>query len=216
MTLPTAVLADDHEIVTNGLRTLLKDHVEVVATCADGAALLDAMRRYAPDVVIADISMPGMSGIDVLRAAGGDERVRVILLSMYDDDEIVRAALDAGARGYVPKQAAAHELVAAVHHVLSGGTYVSPVLGRREHLSHADAAPPHVLSARQREVLQLVAAGKRMKEIASRLKLSRRTVEMHKYHTMRLLGVRTTAELIQYYVRNEDRLQSPRTTGARD
>lgn len=212
MTLPTAILADDHEIVTDGLRNLLREHVDVVATCADGAGLLDAIRRHAPDLVIADISMPGMSGIEVLRALRDEaRRPHIILLSMYDDEEIVQAALTAGARGYVPKQAAALELVAAVHRAMSGGTYISPSLAERSAARRAAATTPAAprLSARQREVLELVAAGKRMKEIASRLKLSRRTVEMHKYHTMRLLGVRTTAELIQYFVRNEGTLAVP-------
>jgi DNA-binding NarL/FixJ family response regulator len=175
--------------------------------------LLDAIRRYDVDVVIADISMPDLSGIEVLRAIRHEaRRPRVILLSMYDEPEIVEAALAAGARGYVPKQAAGAELVTAVRRAMAGGTYISPILARRSasrRAERAQASRPQ-LSERQREVLQLVAAGQRMKEIASRLKLSRRTVEMHKYDAMRILGVRTTAELIRYYVRNESRLQPRR------
>jgi DNA-binding NarL/FixJ family response regulator len=216
VTLPTAILADDHEIVVAGLRNLLAEHLDIVTTCSSGGELLDAIRRYNVDVVIADISMPDLSGIEVLRAIRHDaRRPRVILLSMYDEAEIVQAALAAGARGYVPKQAAGTELVSAVRRAMAGGTYISPMLAGRSAARRAEKAKGSrpQLSERQREVLQLVAAGQRMKEIASRLKLSRRTVEMHKYDAMRILGFRTTAELIRYYVRNESRLQPGRRIG---
>lgn len=203
---PTAIVADDHEIVVNGLRTVLKGHVDIIATCGDGQALLEATRRLRPKLVIADISMPRMTGLEFLRAIRTEpERPSVILLSMYGDEAIVSAAFRSGARGYVPKHAAGEELVAAVESVVSGKPYISPLLPVvPPELRRADAAAPRTsLTARQREVLALVAAGKRMKEIAATLHLSRRTVEMHKYHMMRQLGFRTTAELIQYFVRNE-------------
>lgn len=210
---PTAIVADDHEIVVNGLRAVLKGHVDIIATCGDGQALLDATRRLRPKLVIADISMPRMTGLEFLRAIRTEpDRPSVILLSMYGDESIVAAALRSGARGYVPKHAAGEELVAAVQAVLGGKTYVSPLLPivPRE-VRHADAdAPRTSLTTRQREVLALVAAGKRMKEIAAKLQLSRRTVEMHKYHMMQQLGLRTTADLIQYFVRNEARVAPDR------
>jgi DNA-binding NarL/FixJ family response regulator len=210
---PTAIVADDHHIVVNGLRAVLKGHVDIIATCADGQELLDATRRLRPNLVIADISMPRMTGLEYLRAIRTDpERPRVILLSMYGDETIVAAAFRSGARGYVPKHAAGEELVAAVQSVVRGQPYVSPLLPVvPPEVRRADADVPRAsLTTRQREVLALVAAGKRMKEIAATLHLSRRTVEMHKYHMMQQLGLRTTADLIQYFVRNEARVTPDR------
>lgn len=210
---PTAILADDHEIVIDGLQALLKGHVRIVATCSNGEELLEATRRLRPDLVIADISMPKMSGLEFLRAMREDDVLpKVILLSMYGDDLIVAAAFRAGARGYVPKHATGEELLTAVQTVMRGKQYVSSIIPvTAGDVRRADVVVPGTsLSARQREVLALVAEGKRMKEIAATLNLSRRTVEMHKYHMMRHLGVRTTAELIQYFVRNEAQLAPER------
>jgi DNA-binding NarL/FixJ family response regulator len=206
MRLPTTVLADDHVILVDGLRRVLEGHANVVATCHDGGALLEATHRLRPDLVITDVAMPVLTGIEFLRAIRHTEhRPRVIVLSMFGAEVLVATAFRAGAMGYVPKHAAGEELVDAVRDVMAGRRYLS----RQIQFEPADASPgtgsarPAQLSKRQREVLRLVAAGKTMKEVAVELHLSRRTVEMHKYHMMRVLGVRTTAELIQYFVKNE-------------
>lgn len=206
MKLPTVLLADDHAIILDGLRSLLQGHADVLETLADGAALLEATYRLKPDVVVTDISMPRLSGLEFLRRLQAvKSESRVLVLSMYGDVQLVTAAIRAGARGYIPKHAAGEELITAIAEVMAGRVYVSPLIGAQRHRATPahGMRPPSQLTARQREVLRLVAAGKRMKEIAAELNLSRRTVEMHKYDMMRVLGLSTTAELIQYFVKHE-------------
>jgi DNA-binding NarL/FixJ family response regulator len=206
MTPPTVLLADDHVLILEGLKALLDGHASVLATYGDAESLLEGTRALRPEVVITDVSMPGMSGIDYVRTLKDvAPRPRVIILSMYGTDALVRSAFDAGADGYIPKHAAGEELLAALREVMAGRRYVSPLVARHTPIATPSrpAAPPSQLTRRQREVLQRVAAGKRMKEIAAELKVSRRTVEMHKYHMMKTLGVRTSAELIRYFLRNE-------------
>jgi DNA-binding NarL/FixJ family response regulator len=217
MKLPNTLLADDHAIIVDGIRSLLRGHANVLGTFGDGVALLDATYRLQPDLVVTDISMPRLSGLEFLRRLQTVKSpARVVVLSMYGDVALVTAAVRAGARAYIPKHAAGEELVEAIGEVMAGRIYVSPLIGA--HKPRATPAhgvrPPSQLTRRQREVLQLVAAGKRMKEIAAQLKLSRRTVEMHKYDMMRVLGLSTTAELIQYFVKHEvgtelDPLEAP-------
>ena len=205
MNLPTTILGDDHAMLIDGLSRLLEGHANVVATCADGGALLDTARRLRPELVITDISMPVMTGMEFLRAVRQIYRPRVIVLSMFTQEALVASALRAGAMGYIPKHAAGEELIDAVADVMAGRRYLSRLLGPLE--AERNAAVPsnrsYPLSKRQREVLRLVATGKTMKEVASALHLSRRTVEMHKYNMMRSLGLGTTAELIQYFVKHE-------------
>lgn len=215
MTLPTAVLADDHVILIDGLRLLLKGRADVIATCRDGGTLLETTLRLRPELVITDISMPVMTGLEFLRRSEeAGYRPRVIILSMYGDEALVAASFRAGAMAYLPKFTAGEELIDAVDAVMAGGRYLSRLLRARmpEPSALEATAAAERLSPRQREVLRLVASGRTMKEIAAALKLSPRTVEMHKYHMMRALGVRTTAELIQYYVKREalaDVLEQP-------
>ncbi len=208
MKLPTALLADDHAIILDGLRKVLQDQVIILDTFTDGESLLHASRELDPDLVISDISMPRMSGLEFLRQfAPGTSRPRIILLTMHVDAAIAVEAFKAGAAGYVPKHCAGDELIGAIQTVMRGEQYLSPLVARQTHPEPgtAPASPERSrLSERQRQVLHLVAGGKRMKEIAAQLKLSQRTVEMHKYRMMRILGLRTTAELVQYYVREED------------
>jgi len=203
--MPTAVIADDHAVVLDGIKRLLEGRVDVVATCADGDQLLEAVRTHRPDLVITDLSMPGARPL-VAKRAWRKEGIspKVIVLSMYAEPRLVESALTAGAKAYVPKHAAGEELIAAVSTVLEGGVYVSPLIERQKRVSGPVRILPEApLSRRQREVIRLVARGKRMKEIAAVLKLSRRTVEMHKYSAMRALGLNTTAELIQYFIKLE-------------
>jgi DNA-binding NarL/FixJ family response regulator len=215
MTLPTAVLADDHVILIDGLRLLIKGYAEVIATCKDGGALLETTLRLRPDLVITDISMPVLTGLEFLRRIKeSGVRPRVIILSMYGDEALVTAAFRAGASGYLPKFAAGEELIHAVDTVMAGGRYVSRLLraAMPEQGAEDSTRGATRLSPRQREVLRLVAAGRTMKEIAVALSLSPRTVEMHKYHMMRSLGVRSTAELVRYFVKHEalaDVLEQP-------
>jgi DNA-binding NarL/FixJ family response regulator len=214
MNLPTALIADDHAIIVDGLRRILQDHVTILDTFSDGETLLDATRRLSPDLVISDISMPRMNGLEFLRQLSpGESGPRVILLTMYVDPVMASEAINAGAVGYVPKHCAGEELIGAIDAAMRGDTYLSPLVTRHRPASaarSADLPPPRSrLSERQRQVLRLVASGKRMKEIAAQLKLSQRTVEMHKYRMMRILGLRTTAELVQYFVREGEGADSP-------
>ena len=202
---PTVVIADDHAVVLNGIQRLLQGRAEVVATCADGDALVEAVRKHRPDLVITDLSMPGTRPLMAKRAWRSEGiHPKVIVLSMYAEARLVESALLAGVSGYIPKHAAGEELIEAIATVHEGGIYISPLIkDRRRPSGPVKAFPQSPLSRRQREVIRLVASGKRMKEIAATLKLSRRTVEMHKYSAMRAIGVNTTAELIQYFVAHE-------------
>jgi len=196
---PRTLLADDHVLVAEGLNRLLEGWCDVVGTVSDGSRLVDAAIELKPDVIIADLAMPGLSGLEAtteLRARG--LTAKVIILTMYTDVRIAKEAIRAGAVGFVSKQAAGQELLAAIESVMKGGIYVSrPVADRLDSIPTAEQSPV-TLTARQRQVLQLIAQGYRMREIAGALQLSRRTVETHKYEIMRVLGSRSTAELVRY------------------
>jgi two-component system response regulator NreC len=198
------LIVDDHAVVRSGLRMLLEaEHdLEVVAEAADaGSAILEA-RAHKPDVVLLDVVMPGRSGIDVvpdlLKEAPG---ATVLILSMQDDPAYVREAFAAGANGYVLKEAADIEVVAAVREVAQGRQYVHPALGARlveaeaEERARADDDP---LSEREHEVLRLLALGHTNQEIAEALYLSVRTVETHRAHIMQKLRITTRAQLVRY------------------
>ena len=197
------LLADDHAIVAEGLATLLKGHFDLVGTVGDGSELVDAARQLRPDVVVADIAMPVLSGLEALRrlkAARSD--AKVIFLTMHADAHLASEAFRAGARGYVLKQSAGEELIAAIREVLQGRTYLTPLITKDviATLTESTPQPAVKLTPRQREVLRLIAEGRRMKEIAAILELSTRTVESHKYEMMRGLGVESTAELVRYAI----------------
>ena len=207
MARPTLLLADDHVIVADGLRSLLKDEFDLVGTVADGVALLEAAERLRPDIIISDLAMPRMHALDVLREL--DKRAlpsRVIILTMHADVSLAMEAFRLGAFGYVLKSAAGTELIRAIHEVWAGRAFLTPLIAKG--VRSAVKATPSVHGARptlrQRQVLQLIAEGKRMKEIAAILGVSPRTVESHKYEMMNALGLRNTAELIQYALRHPD------------
>jgi len=205
---PRILLADDHRIVTEGLRNLLEPEFELVGIVEDGRALLDAAEKLRPDVIIADISMPLLNGIEAVRQIKKTNKdVKVIFLTMHPDVTYAVSALEAGALGYVLKHSAPSELITAVRRALKGKTYVTPLLEgeimlspkkgsieRREESSH--------LTKRQREVLQLLAEGCLAKEVASILNISTRTVEYHKYQMMRDVGIKTVADLIRYAIKH--------------
>ncbi len=205
---PRVVLADDHTMVVAGLSRLLEPEFELAGTAENGQALLEAAERTEPDVIVADISMPLLNGIDAVREIRRRGcQAKIIFLTMHSEVSFAVEALEAGASGYLLKQSAAEELLAAVREVLKGRTYVTPLIAREvfEAALHGKRAPdrPSVkLTARERQVLQLLAEGKSAKEIASLLNVSTRTAEFHKYNVMDKLGLRSTAELTQYAMKH--------------
>ena len=200
---PTILLADDHAIVTEGLASLLRSEFSLVGTVDDGARLLEAARQLRPDVIVTDVAMPGMSGLEALRRLKAEAiAAKVIFLTMHADAQLAAEALRAGASGFVVKHAAGKELIAAIHTVLRGERYLPPrlasdVLTTLAGGGTSDAGP---LTPRQREVVSLIAEGRTMKEVAAALRLSPRTVETHKYQVMQALRLQTTAELIRYVI----------------
>jgi DNA-binding NarL/FixJ family response regulator len=210
----TVLLADDHAIVMEGLASLLRREFSLVGTVADGARLIEAARQLRPDVIVTDMAMPGMSGLEALHRLKADASAsKVIFLTMHADAQLAAEALRAGASGFVVKHAAGKELIAAIHTVLRGGKYLPTHLASDVLTTLADGGTSGVrtLTPRQREVASLIAEGRTMKEVAAALRLSPRTVETHKYQIMTALGLQTTAELIRYAI--EHGLTAPRHQG---
>jgi DNA-binding NarL/FixJ family response regulator len=205
---PRVILADDHRIVAEGLKHLLTPDFDVVAVVEDGRAVLEAAKLLQPDVVVADISMPLLSGIEVtVRLKQEEPRIKVVILTMHREEAYARRALEAGASGYVLKAAAPASLVLAINAALAGKTFVTPelagaLLGRAGRGSDQVGDPAASLTHRQREILQFLAEGKTAKQIGALLGISVRTVESHKYEMMQALGVRTSAELVHFAFRN--------------
>jgi DNA-binding NarL/FixJ family response regulator len=202
MKLPRLLLIDDHRIVAEGLKGILSAEFELAGVFADGKAVLEAARTMAPDVIVADISMPELNGIEALEMLRKEGlTVPVVFLTMHRELGYARRALAAGASGYVLKHAAPEELVQAVRAALDGGTFVSPMLAGALFDTMQEGASPSVdlvaqLTARQRDILRLLADGHSAKEIARTLNISSRTVEFHKYKMMELLNVKSSARLI--------------------
>jgi DNA-binding NarL/FixJ family response regulator len=200
----TVLIADDHAIVKEGLVRLVAEHdFDVVGAVGDGHELMAAAKRLRPDVIVTDVSMPGLSGLDVLtRLKSEHVDSKVIVLTMHHDGELAARAMRAGASGFLLKQSAGEELLTAMHQALQGRVYLTPALTRE--VIERMAAPPEEaepqLTSRQLEVLRLILDGRRMKEIAATLRLSARTVETHKYQMMQVLGVESTAELVKYAI----------------
>ena len=201
------LVADDHPIVAEGLRSLLEPTFELVAIVQNGRELIVAAKELNPDVIVVDISMPLLNGIDAvsqIRSAGN--QAKIIFLTMHTEASYARRALAAGASGYVLKHSVSSELLFAIQQALAGRTFVTPTIAAKiKHTRVAEKASLDALeklTARQREVLQLLAEGHSAKEISSILNVSRRTVEYHKYHLMEVLGLHKSAELIQFAVQH--------------
>jgi DNA-binding NarL/FixJ family response regulator len=206
---PRVLLADDHLLVAEALKSLLSPEFDLVGVVEDGRALVEAAATLRPDVIVADVTMPHLNGIDALvqlRKRG--DRVPVVFLTMHRDASFARRALDAGASGFVLKHSAPAELVSAIRAALDGKTYLTPQLAGEVLESMTREPRQHVcsfgtLTPRQREVLQLAAAGQSAKQIAATLAISPRTVEFHKYQAMEALGLHTNAELIHFSIKHD-------------
>jgi len=205
---PRLLLADDHKIVLEGLRGILEPEFEIVGAVEDGCALVTEAERLSPDVVVADISMPGLNGMDAARQIKKmDEQIKIVFLTMHSDVSYAAGAFDAGASGFVLKHSAPQELITAIREAMQGRTYVTPMIageliGSYKNGNLRAAGSSAALSPRQREVLQLLAEGKSTKEIGALLNISTRTAEFHKYRMMEQLKIKTIAELVQYAVKH--------------
>jgi DNA-binding NarL/FixJ family response regulator len=208
MSRPRVLIADDHPILAEGVRSLLEPEFEVVGVVADGRELVDAAQATRPDVIVADVTMPLLNGIEAaarLRDLG--VKSRVVFLTMHRDVAYARRAMDAGAVGFVLKHSLGSELVAAVREAVKGRTYVTPLIAGellqsyRGRESRPDD-PGDLLTPRQREVLQLFAEGRSAKEVAAVLNIATRTAEVHKARLLEALGLHSTAELVQSAIRN--------------
>lgn len=200
----TVLLADDHAIVTDGLVSLLKGQFDVVNAVTNGNQLVAEAIRLRPDVIVADISMPELTGLEALRQLRAKRiDAKVIFLTMHADAHIATEAVRSGASGYVLKHSAGDELVTAIDQVLQGRTYLTPLVVRDVVAGLAAPAGVVELTGRQLEVLRLIVEGRRTKEMAAILNLSPRTVETHKLELTRALGVRSTAELVRYAIEHK-------------
>lgn len=206
MTLPRVMLADDHTILVEAFRKLLEPHCEIIGTVSDGLALLESAAKLNPDVVLVDIGMPLMNGLEAgLRLKQQMPRVKLIFLTMNEDPDLAAEAMRGGASGYLLKSSAATELIRAIQLAVKGKPYVTPQIARGIQQSFVNNPSPKQsaksLTPRQREVVGLLAEGKSMKEVASVLNVTPRTVAFHKYRVMRELNLRTTADLIQFAIK---------------
>jgi len=200
---PRLLLADDHMIVLEGMIRLLQSDYELLPPVCDGQLLVESALRTNPDVIVADISMPILNGIEAVRQIRKKGlKAKVVFLSMHADIEWAAAVLAVGASGYVIKQAAAEELTHAIKEALRNRTYITPRVVRDKEFMNQVTKHGMMLTAREREVLQLVAEGRTINGIAAILKVAGRTVVFHKTNIMDKLNLRTTADLTQYAVRH--------------
>ncbi len=208
MSRPRVLLADDHRIVAEGLKGILTPEFELVGIVEDGRALVEAAQKTAIDVIVADIGMPELNGIDALeQLKEQDPNVKVVFLTMHREVAYARRALEAGAVGFVLKHSAPEELVMAIRAAINGQTFISPamageVLESMKSDPDLSQDPVTSLTPRQREVLQLLAEGKSAKEAAATLGISARTVEFHKYEIMQVLDIHNSAELVHFAIKH--------------
>jgi DNA-binding NarL/FixJ family response regulator len=204
---PRVLLADDHALLLGAFEKLLTPECEVVGTVTDGRALLAAAQQFKPDVIVLDIAMPLLNGLDAGRQIKQMyPRVKLVFLTMNEDADLAAEAFRAGASAYLLKRSAASELLTAIREVMKGRSYVTPLVteGLVGSFMHTTARKPaHELTPRQREVLQLIAEGHSMKQVAALLNVTPRTVAFHKYRMMEQLNIKSSAELIQFAIRNQ-------------
>jgi DNA-binding NarL/FixJ family response regulator len=204
---PRVLLADDHQMLLDALKDLLEPSYEVVGLVSDGRQLLKVAEKLRPDIIVLDIAMPELNGLDAgRRLKQSMPNVKLIFMTMNEDPYLVGEAFRAGASAYLLKQAAGLELNKAIEEVLKGGSYITPSAAKgldnislREPKNRERAPEP---TARQREVIQLLAEGRTMKEVSRILDITPRTVAAHKYTAMELLQLKTSAELIQYAIKH--------------
>ena len=208
MAFTRVMLADDHIIILDAFRKLLESHFEVVGTSSDGRTLVETAQQLKPDVIVIDIGMPLMNGLEAgLRLKAVMPGLKFIFLTMNDDPALALEAMRCGASGYLLKSSAGSELIRAIQLAMKGKSYVTPQVARGMQQSFIDDPEPRsrakVLTFRQREVVQLLAEGKCMKEAASVLNVSTRTIAFHKYRIMKQLGLKTSADLIQFAIKSK-------------
>jgi DNA-binding NarL/FixJ family response regulator len=205
---PRVLLADDHRMVGEGLKNLLADEFDLVGVVDDGRAMVEIARKLRPDVIVSDISMPHLNGIDALpRLKKDNPDIKVVLLTMHQNAAYARRAFEAGALGFVLKHSAPAELIMAIRAAMKGNTFISPALAgevlesvRKGPRATTDQSEP--VTPRQREILQLLAEGKSAKKIAETLGISARTVEFHKYQLMEMHGLHSTTELLHFAIKH--------------
>lgn len=202
---PRIVLADDHVMVAEGLGRLITEVADLVGRVSNGQQLVDMVEQLTPEIVVSDIEMPVMNGLDALRQLRSrGYRGHFILLTVHADPQLAVQAMREGASGYLVKAAAGEELFDAIRAIVDGHIYLSPHVTKdvMQALLQRSEEAAHPLTARQREILQLIAQGKRMKEIAAQMKISVRTAEDHKAQLLASLDVKTTADLIKFAVKH--------------
>ncbi len=201
---PRVLLADDHNLLLGAFEKLLSPECEIVGTASDGRSLVVEAQRLKPDIVVLDIAMPLLNGLDAGRQIKQLRKsVKLVFVTMNEDPDLAAEAFRAGASAYLLKRSAASELLLAIREVMKGRSYVTPLVTGGLVGSFMDAAnrkPSHDLTPRQREVLQLLAEGHSMKQVAALLNVTPRTVAFHKYRMMEQLNIRSSAELIQFAI----------------
>lgn len=206
MAKPRVIVADDHTLLAEAFEKLLSPECDVVARVADGRALVNAVREHHPDVVVLDLAMPLLNGLEAARQIKQfDRAIKLVFVTMNEDPDLAAEAFRVGGSAYLLKRSAGAELLTAIREAMKHRSYVTPLVteGMLGSLMHSTTeSPSRQLTSRQREVLQLLAEGKSMKEVASILNVTARTVAFHKYRMMDQLKIRTNAELIQYAIRH--------------
>jgi two-component system, NarL family, response regulator NreC len=200
------LICDDHTLFREGIKAILRGDpcVEVVGEASDGRLAVECALELRPDIVLMDVSMPGMVGYEAIRRIlKTDDKIKILVLTMYEEEEIIGLCLNAGASGYILKDAPAAQLVEAIHTVDKGGKYLSPIAAKKVVDRFIEGSGPQetsyeTLSNREREILKLLAEGLIVKEIASLLNLSTKTVDAHKYNLMRKLDLHNKTDLIKY------------------
>ncbi len=209
----TILLADDHVMFRRGIRRIIEgiDGVEVVGEASDGIELLELLKKTSPRLIIADISMPNLRGLEAIREVKAiDPTIKILMLTMHKDEDYLYQALSAGAEGYLLKEDADSELLTAIDSLRKGGTYISPLLTTevaemllhksRPGLEPTASGSPEILTTREREITKLIAEGKTSQEVADLLFISSRTVQHHRANIMKKLNLKKTASLVKYAI----------------